>query len=236
MNHRFLFWMLLLGAGCQALKQSPKYGFSEGYYKSRLFQKSPATVYVLPGEDSIKIYTEKALQNGGADTAGALTLAFPANEKPAAFTDVVFRQNTLDVDVLTIFMKYRPPAGAVPNQLITSVLNGAVYLGYRSDLYRLRYKQTPFRTQKRTVTHYGFSVGLFTGLGSAAVDEFVTNSNVALQYEGLVNPSGLAAILGVDKFSFGLLLGIDHLLDRNRRYWIYQRKPWVGLSVGLNLN
>lgn len=236
MKKSLFVWIVLMSIGCQTLKQSPKYGFSEGFYKSRLFHKKLKSVYVLPGEDSIKVYTAKGLRQEGVDTANALKLAFPANEKPTAFENYTFRQNTIDLDVLSILLKYRPSVNAFPNQLNTSILNGAAYLGYRTDLYKLRYKQTPFQTFKREVTHYGFSVGIFTGIGAVRIDEFVTENNVNIQYDGFVNPSGIAAIVGVDKLSFGLLFGIDHLLDRNRKFWIYQAKPWVGLSVGLNLN
>ena len=47
--------------------------------------------------------------------------------------------------------------------------------------------------------------------------------------------------------SFGLLVlingclvpkesGIDHLMDKNRKLWIYRGQPWIGLTIGLNLN
>ncbi|MEJ7681528.1 MAG: hypothetical protein WKG06_27495 [Segetibacter sp.] len=49
-------------------------------------------------------------------------------------------------------------------------------------------------------------------------------------------PNGLAAIVGINNLSVGFLLGTDYLLDKNKRFWIYQGKPWLGLSVGLNIN
>lgn len=123
-----------------------------------------------------------------------------------------------------------------PNQLNTSILNGALFLGYRTDIHHLRYKKTPFQTYKREITHYGLSFGIFTGIGASRIDEFVTLNALTIQYDGFVNPSGVAAIIAVDKLTFGLTLGVDHLLDKNRKVWIYQGKPWMGLSIGLNLN
>lgn len=70
------------------------------------------------------------------------------------------------------------------------ILNGAVYFGYRTDVYRLRYKKTPFSTYKRDITHYGMSVGVFSGFGASQVDPFVTLNRLDIEYEGLVNPSG----------------------------------------------
>ena len=228
--------ILLFSESCEVLKHSSKYSFSEGYYKSRLEHKKLKNVYVIPADDSIKIYTAKRLRDALPDTTSSLKIAFPAQGRPSGFTHYTFRQNTFDVDVLSILLKYRPAIHGFPNQLNTSILNGAVYLGYRTDLYRLKYKQTPFRIYKRDVTHYGFSFGVFTGIGATRMDEFVTLHRIDIQYDGFVNPSGVAAIVGVDKLSFGLLLGEDHLLDKNRKLWIYQGKPWIGLSVGLNLN
>ncbi|GAB3813836.1 hypothetical protein GCM10028895_06320 [Pontibacter rugosus] len=56
------------------------------------------------------------------------------------------------------------------------------------------------------------------------------------EYEGVVLLKGVAGIIGINNFSLGLTIGIDHLFDKNRDDWIYQHKPWVGLAFGLNLN
>jgi hypothetical protein len=42
------FASILIFTGCGVLKESPKYGFNEGYYKSRLFKKKLKKVYVVP--------------------------------------------------------------------------------------------------------------------------------------------------------------------------------------------
>ena len=234
-----LFYFLLLISflySCQSLKQSSKYGFSEGYYKSRIFHKKLKSVYIVPGDDSIKVYTRKSLEKEKVDTSQSLKIAFPANKKPGNFDDYFFKQNTLDIDVLSILVKYRPAISGFPNQFNSSVLNGAVYMGYRSDFYHLRYQKTPLNTYKRKINHYGISFGAFTGLGATRVDPYVTPNALDIEYDGFVQVSGLAAIVAVNKLSCGLTFGVDHLLDRNRKSWIYQGKPWVGLSIGLNLN
>lgn len=227
--------LVVLLSGCSLLRQSPKYGFAEGYYKSRLFHKKEKNVYVVPGDDTIKIYTAKSLQKEIVDTTGSLKIAFPPNNKPLQYPDYRFFKNTLDVDVLTIPFKYRPRIGDFPRQL-NATFNGAVYFGFRSDSYQLTYTQTPLRVFKRHVMHFGYSVGVFSGFGTARIDEFVTNNNIAIQYDGVVNLSGIALIIGVNNLSVGLTAGVDHLLDPNRRYWVNQQKPWLGLSFGLNLN
>lgn len=222
-------------SSCSFLKNSPKYGFSEGYYKSHLFHKKEKKVYVVPGDDTIKVYTAKSLQNVQVDTTQSLKIAFPQNQKPLQFANYLFRKNTFDIDVLTIPFKYRPAVRNFPRQL-NAAFNGAVYLGYRSDLYRLSYEQTPLRIFKREITHYGYSFGFFTGIGTARIDEYVTGNGINIQYDGVVNLSGINVIVGVEKVSLGLAAGVDHLLDPNHQYWVNNGKPWIGLSFGINLN
>jgi hypothetical protein len=122
-----------------------------------------------------------------------------------------------------------------PPQFNTT-FNGAVYIGYRTDAYTLRYKATPLGVFKRSITHYGYSFGLFSGFGTARIDEYVTLNALSYEYDGLVNLSGFAAIIAIDKISAGLTLGVDHLLDKNSRVWVNNAKPWLGISLGLNLN
>jgi hypothetical protein len=229
-----LFCLLAL-AGCQVLKNSPKYGFNEGYYSSRLYHKKLKKIYVVPADDSIRIYSAKKLRNG-IDTAGALKLAFPENTRPSSFTSYSFSQQSLDLDVLNLLFKYRPSVKGFPPQFNNNILNAAVFLGHRTDIYSLKYQRTPLGIDHRSITHYGYSFGLFAGLGAARIDEYVTQNALNIQYDGVVNIFGLAAIAAIDKINFGLNLGVDHLLDKNRKLWIYQGKPWLGVSIGLNLN
>ena len=222
--------------GCASLRKSSKYGFSEGYYKSRIYHKKLKKVYVVPEEDSIKVYSAKSLNKKTIDTTESLKIAFPAHHKPASFKEYSFRKNSFDIDILSILFKYRPNVGDFPNQFTASVLNGAIYVGYRTDLFKLIYEQTPLKRYQRTILHYGYSFGAFTGLGATRVDPYVTQGRVLIEYDGLVNPTGIAGIIELDKLSFGLLAGVDHLLDRYRHAWMYQGKIWIGLSIGLNLN
>ena len=220
---------------CGTLKNSPKYGFTEGYYQSRSFAKNERKVYIVPSDDSIKVYNPQKLEGNPVDTFQSFIIAFATNQKPSQFKNYLFRKSTFDIDVLTIPLKYRPSVNGFPRQLNTT-FNGALFLGYRSDLYQLSYSRTPLRLFKRNITHYGYSVGLFTGIGSARIDEYVTDNSISIQYDGVVNLSGANVIVGVEKVSIGFAIGFDQLLDKNRKYWINNGKVWMGLSFGLNLN
>ena len=232
-------WYLLLAlvlAGCGSLRESSKYAFASGLYRVRSANGRSMRAYVTVAEDSIQSFP--VVRGGGraaqVDTSRRMVLVLPETA-PHGLPPTGFVQSSFDLDVLTIPFKYRPVADGFPRQLNTN-FNGALYLGYRSDVYRLRYRRTPLGVHRRQVRHYGFSFGLFGGLGVTAVNPWVTNNQVAAEYDGVVFNKGVAAIVGIDAFTFGLGLGFDDLLDGNRRAWIYQRKPWLGLTLGLNLN
>jgi hypothetical protein len=228
-----LFVSVVMLSSCETLKQSSKYQFQDGYYKiSQNGRKK--TVYVLTGSDTIKAYLKNDLNSAKIDSNKAIRLAFPA-KKPTQFSDLTFSAKTFDLDILTVLFKYRPPAAGFPPQFNTT-FNGAAYIGYRTDLYKLSYKGNPMHEFKRTIAHYGYSFGFFSGFGTARIDEFDTNNTVTIEYDGIVNLSGIALIIAVDKLNAGLSLGVDHLLDKNHNNWVNNSKTWIGLSIGLNIN
>ena len=234
-NGLLLISLAVLLQSCLTLKQSPKFGFNEGYYKSRIHHKKEKKVYVVPDGDSIKVYTKGAIKKASTDTLQPFKIAFPATEKPDSFEHYVFKSNTHDVDLITTLLKYRPALASSPYQFAGIPFNMSAYFGYRTDSYHLVYKETPLHQFKRSVLHYGFSVGVFTGLGSAHV-RAVAQDSTAISYDGMINLSGVAAFLAVERFTYGISIGVDHLLDKNRKYWMYQGKLWIGLNIGFNLH
>ena len=224
---------VVLFTACESLKESSKYQFVEGYYKVPVKGKTEK-LYVLTGSDTIKAYRKKDIQGVNIDTSHAFLFAFPST-KPKDFKGYTFTRNTLDFDVLTVLFKYRFPVKGFPPQLNAS-FNGALYLGYRTDIYKLSYHSTPLHYMKRSITHIGYSVGFFSGFGTARIDEYDTEGALSYEYDGLVNLTGIAVIAAIDKLTAGLTIGVDHLLDKNSGLWINNAKPWIGLSLGLNLN
>jgi hypothetical protein len=220
-------------SSCESLKESSKYKFNDGFYKTRSNGKKE-TVYVLAGTDTIKEYNKASLRTTKPDTVKSISLLFPA-KKPRGFQDHTYSQSSFDLDVLTVLFKYRPPSNHFPPQF-NATFNGAVFIGYRTDIYKLSYSQSPLHDYSRRTTHYGYSMGFFSGFGTARIDEYVTNNALAIEYDGLVNLSGVAVIVAIDKITAGLTVGEDHLLDRNNKLWVNNGKVWIGLSLGLNLN
>ncbi len=221
LNMNYSFWAVIIPAflfcSCESLKESSKYQFVEGYYKVPIKGRTEK-LYVLTGSDTIKAYSEKDVRADKIDTSRAFLFAFPSI-RPNDFKGYTFTRNTFDFDVLTILFKYRFPVQGFPPQLNAS-FNGAVYIGYRTDVYRLSYKTTPLHYTKRSITHIGYSVGFFTGFGTARIDEYDTEGALNYEYDGLVNLTGIAVIAALDKLTAGLTIGVDHLLDKNSSVWI----------------
>ena len=217
---------------CSTLEM-PKYTLSDGYYRSKSFNSPSGRVYIDNSEDTIYVYTVAKL-SGVTDTLNRKHV-LPQVSSRVQIESGYFTQGSVDIDFITIPFKYRPGKQGVPPQFNAN-LNGAVYLGYRNDIYRLSFKKNALSKYQRQTLHYGMSYGIFTGLGSTAMNPWVTNNNISYEYDGVVWSKGIAAIFGINNFTAGVTLGFDNLFDGNKKFWIYQKKPWLGLALGLNLN
>lgn len=147
-----------------------------------------------------------------------------------------FRYQTtgLDVDLFTLPFKFRFGTADQPGQL-EDKLNVGVHVGGRYDLGR--YRTVYFRRNHRSeISTFSVGLGGFLCGGPAKVDPFSTLGRVADEYYGLGVNYGFSTIISVRSFSAGLALGFEQLTDRNRRVWIYQHKPWLGVTLGVNLN
>lgn len=216
------------------IRPTPKTALVDGLYlhkKDKLSRK----VYVDVEEDVMRIHPTQSLGSKlSIDTLGTIDL-YPEQIKDKSTEKSFFSKHSFDVDFLTIPLKYRFARYDVPPQLNTT-LNGAVYLGYRIDKYLVSYKPDFLNRSVRSLTHYGFSWGIFNGLGSTDMNPTNTFNRVNQEYDGVVWNKGLAGILAINNFTLGISLGIDNLLDKNKKVWIYESKPWLGIAFGLNLN
>ena len=227
-----IFSMVLLSS-CSALNKSVKYQFADEFYTTKLSDSSTGQVYILNVEDTLKVF-ETIIYDKKVEVDTLKKPEIFLKEQKNLYSSLIFKKSSLDIDFLTILLKYRPVTPTLPNQLNTN-LNGAVYLGFRNDYYSTRYKKNPF-SYSRFTTHYGLSFGGFAGLGSTTMSPSVTDNLLQNEYDGVVFTKGIAAIIGINNATIGFTFGFDNLLDANRNLWIYDGKPWVGLAFGLNLN
>ena len=165
--------------------------------------------------------------------------AAPYSELPplatAALAPVTLYKRSLDLDVLTIPVKFRPGLLGVP-PILSAYFSGAIYLGYRFDRQRITYKPAWQGRYKRMLNPFAISFGAMAGFSQARIDNASTRNRAISEYEGVAVMQGLAVIVSVSRVNFGASLGFDYLLDENRRIWAHQMQPWVGLVIGLNLN
>lgn len=235
--YRFAAFVILIVFlnSCITSKNSIEYEIEDGFYKSNVFGQKEQ-VYIDNLDDSIFVYPLVSKQDFfQLDTVERKRVIYPQKLSQKELSNSYFTTREFDVDVITIPFKYRFPVGNQPQQLSTN-LNASIYAGYRTDYYSLKYKKNKFGQQERSAKHYGLSFGGFSGFGSSPVTPWFTNDQITEEYDGLVWSNGFAVIIGIDYVNLGLSVGWDRLLDSNSTSWIYHRKPWVGLVIGININ
>ncbi len=235
-----LFLIAILSSlivGCNILSQKSNSEIESDLYKNIEINRENKPFYLSNVNDSIVIYKlrNKNLDSLSVNILKAEAEFYPKKSNQTIANTQLFYKNSTDLDFLTIPFKYRPKQKDFPNQFTTN-LNGAVYLGRRTDFYKITYHKNPFSLYERKISHYAFSYGIFTGLGGSNINPSLTNENINKEYDGLVWSKGIAGIIGINNFTVGLAIGIDDLMDENNKYWIYQQKIWYGLTFGLNLN
>lgn len=222
---------LLTSASCASSRFTKKTELSEGYYFTKK-DDGFKQVYVKIEEHAIKLLDiQKCAEDKHDDTIFTFVFDDPASTQRT----IALHSPTIDVDLLYLPVKLRPAAGEVPNQLSNSI-NANVYLGLRNDWYIIGKPDKITGILDRDGRHYGLSAGIFSGFGNTHITPSFTNNLSDLEYEGIVWTNGIAAIIAIDRYTAGAALGIDFLTDKNKSAWIYHRKPFIALVIGLNLN
>ena len=228
----FLLLIFFSATGCRMIKENTSYSMESGWYKSTISEKSQL-FWVQFTDTVIQLFpfqTKKEVNKNNP-----FIFSFNEMAQPGSPAFLKLSKSSLDIDVLTIPFKYRSSIAGFPNQLNTN-FSTAIYAGFRNDRYRFFFSTNPVGGQRKELKHFGIGVGVFTGLGSTAMNPWTTQDQVQSEYDGFVFMNGIAGIVAVSNFTFGVGIGLDALLDKNKRYWIYQHKPWIGLTVGLNIN
>lgn len=202
-------------ASCGIVGKVPKYRVSDGIYTHRVngFKQ--------------KVYVE------GTDDSLVMTLV--KDKTIVGFSEMQsLSKSRLDVDLLITPFKYRPAVKELPRQLNTS-FNGNVFIGYRVDHFLIESKKKTIG-RRHSILHTALTLGAFGGIGSTAVNPWTTGYLTTDEYDGLVISRGFAILVGFNSFTGGLAAGFDHLSGRDKKIWIYQDRPWLGVVLGLNLN
>jgi hypothetical protein len=218
-SYKILIGLTALITACTSVRDSPKYQLGDGKYRFRQPGEKYKTVNVYVKDDSAHIYLINE----------SFTPLLPKSGQSQYFL-----KRSFDLDVVTVLFKYRPSAASFPRQLTTD-FNGQVFVGYRMDRFGFDFKKTPMGS-KKIHYHRAISVGGFGGFGTSSITPWTTNYQTTDEYNGFILSRGLALMIGVNQLTVGLGVGWDYLTDRDKQIWIYQNKPWYGLTLGLNLN
>ena len=87
-----------------------------------------------------------------------------------------FSKTSLDIDITTIFFKYRPATDALQAQL-TAELNVALYAGWRHDFYRIEGKKGTLGKNNHRIVKRGFDFGVLGGPGTTFIGPSTTNTS-----------------------------------------------------------
>ena len=155
--------------------------------------------------------------------------------KPDQTRDQYLFQGNVDIDVMYALFKYRPATASLPRQ-VTNSFNANVFAGYRLDRFHMKFRRTHSGTPLYKLHHRSVGIGIFGGLGAATVATWTTQYRTTDDYYGLTISRGVMVIGGIDALTVGISLGFDRLKDRDKNIWIYQDKPWYGLTLGVNIN
>ncbi|HEX6889349.1 MAG TPA: hypothetical protein VF141_01605 [Chryseolinea sp.] len=215
-----VFCFCILSVSCATLREVPEANLKSDYYYTPKQEGRSARVYVDIVDDSIRLIPD------GPDQKDPESIA-PSDGQ------LLFNRS-FDIDVMTVPFKYRPATQNLPRQL-TVDFNGSLFFGYRVDQYKLVFKRTPAGIVKK-VRHRAVTLGAFGGIGTTPVTPWTTNGGTTDEYTGFIFNRGVSLMGGVNNLTVGFGVGWDYLTDRDKEIWIYQNKPWYGLTVSLNLN
>ena len=229
--------VIFLNQGCTVFTGTSEVFIEDGYYSAVIQKDRKDKIYVEDLKDSMMIYLINLEDLPDASDKEVIkdTIVLPKKVAMDEYRSISFSKVSFDLDLLTFLFKYRPAQTNFPRQL-NAEPNGVIFAGYRTDIFSVDYVPSVPGSLRQSVSHTGFSFGLFTGFGSTLMTPWVTSTEINKEYEGMVWSNGVAALLAVQNISIAMGVGFDYLLDGNREVWIYQNKPWFGFAVGINLN
>jgi hypothetical protein len=218
---------------CTPVEKIAFHDLSSGYYKLKTPDKEPSKVYINVIDDSVTVYrTAGDGKQISVDTSTHRSANISAIRKGDHLYGSCLVKKSADIDLSTVLLKYRPARGGVPNQLNAN-LNAAFYVGFRKDYYKMITNTSPLNEESTFCRHTGFDFGLFAGFGITQINPTVTNDKISQEYDGVIFQKGAGLFLTLERMSVGIVLGFDNLMDSNKDAWIYNQKPYIGLSLGI---
>jgi hypothetical protein len=229
----FIGTLILSLFSCVPVEKIAFHDFSPGYYKLKTPNTENSGVYVDIIEDTIVVYPAIGNKKNLSDDTSSFRRAIISNiVEGNELYGSCFIKKSADIDLSTVLLKYRPSMGDVPNQLNAN-LNAALYVGYRKDFYKMVTTTSPLKKKSTSCRHTGYDFGLFAGIGITQINPSVTANKVDLEYDGIIFQKGIGLFVTFGRSSVGMVLGFDNLMDKNKNFWLFNQKPYLGLSIGI---
>jgi len=220
-------------SGCTPFDKLYSHELASGYFRMQRPGQEPSKVYIETRDDTIAVYPIKGNDKSKIPDNQAVRREILNSVKPGSYLyGSKFTRTSIDIDLSTVLLKYRPGIGDLEPQLNANV-NGIFYLGFRRDFFRIVSHVSPVGRTNSFIRHTGFDFGPFAGIGITPVNPTVTSFRTMQEYDGIVFQKGFAVFGTFENMSLGLSVGFDNLLDKSRKIWVYNNKPWFGLVVGI---
>ena len=222
--------ILIFNDSCALIEKTSSHGFNSGYYRLINGKTESKQVYVDIHEDVMDVYPKK--ENGLDPSIMTINMQY---RDSFCIEPYIFKKTSLDIDITTILFKFRPGVTGLPAQMNVD-FNGALYAGWRRDNYHLNCEKNPLGNCHFEIVNRGYDFGVFGGPGTTLISPFSTNGHYGDEYTGMIIQFGIAGFLESEVASFGIAMGYDYLLSPQRSIWIYNKKPWIGITIGTALN
>ncbi|MRR19671.1 hypothetical protein EG827_05710 [bacterium] len=209
-----------------------RHDFGSGYYGLKSEKAGTLKVYADVYEDTLVLYQMKSAISKEVDLGSGKAIKISSINPDDDLYGARFIKNSVELDLSTIPVKFRPSSSGVPVQ-INSNLNALLYMGARKDYFIVRSLESPVNRNYSSIKQFGFDFGVFAGLGITPVNPSVTNDNISIEYDGVVFQKGIGAFISVNYISVGITLGFDNLMSSDSKTWIYNNRPYIGLALGI---
>jgi hypothetical protein len=236
MKNISLFWYIMffiLISGCTPFDKIYSHEFGSGYFELKGPDTNPEFVYLSLKGDSLQVFPVILnMKNLVPDISRSRGISISSVSPGSFLYKSTFVRTSADIDLSTVLLKFRPGTGGVPSQL-SSNINGIFYSGFRKDYFKIKSSISELHEISSFVRHTGFDFGLFAGIGITPLNPTVTMNRITQEYDGVVFQKGFSIFATYETMSVGFALGFDTLLDHNRKIWVFNNKPWLGLVLGI---
>ena len=226
--------LIVILSGCVSVGKIGRHDFDSGFYKLKVQKAAPSRVYAEVIEDSIIVYPVNSTgRKEFPNTSSSSGIKISRIKTDNYYYKASFINKSVNIDLTSIIFKSRSSMDDVPNQF-SADLDVAIYAGFRKDFYKIVSPAHPLHEENSSIMQIGFDLGVFAGIGSSPVNPTVTNNKISQEYDAMIFQKGIAGFISINKMSFGLAVGFDNLIDKNRSSWIYNQKPYLGLIISVS--